>query len=271
MFSKNNKCSNCTMNKKCLWHKKSFLGFNLIQIIVTVAVIAVIAGTILYNEDPEKRIGKARDAQRIQELDAITKAIASYALEYHALPGDLSLASLRNGEKRVLSIAAAKLTCDGQVKDCVVIDDVNFLGKHLPVLPVDPEKSGTTDTGYYITRAENNFGLKVGACQTYDTTKEMVKVANASLPVYVAEAPPVGCGNGVLDAGELCDYTTAATCQYNLDYYTSGIVYDPAQCAEPDGCSSSCNSCLTSCSEYYKNPPGSPCDPGEEGCSPSYE
>lgn len=263
MFSKNNKCSNCTMNKKCLWHKKSFLGFNLIQIIVTVAVIAVIAGTILYNEDPEKRIGKARDAQRIQELDAITKAIASYALEYHALPGDLSLASLGIGEKRVLCSAAAQLTCDGQVKDCVVIDDVNFLGKHLPVLPVDPEKSDVTDTGYYITRADNNFGLVVGACQTYDTQK-MIKLANASLPAYeVLEIPP-SCGNGILEGDELCDYNAAGNkCAFDQGYYIEGLVYDPVACDNnPVGCSASCNSCLRSCTSG----PELPCNPELGDC-----
>jgi hypothetical protein len=254
------------MNKKCLWHKKSFLGFTLIQMVVTVAVLAIIVGTVMYNEDPEKRIGRARDAQRIAELDAITSAIANYELEYHALPASLSIASLGIGEKRVLCSAAASLTCDGQVKDCVVIDDANFLGKHLPVLPVDPEKSATTDTGYYVTRAENNFGLTIGACETYDTTKEMVKVANASLPVYEApEVPPASCGNGVLDAGELCDYTTVSTCPYNTDYYTSDIVFDDNVCDAPVGCGSGCNSCLNSCSVGYKPPPILPCVAGEDG------
>lgn len=252
------------MNKKCLWHKKSFLGFNLIQIIVTVAVVAIIAGTILYNEDPEKRIGQGRDAQRIQELDAITKAIANYELEYHALPSDLSIASLGIGEKRVLCSAPAQLTCGGQTKDCVVVDDANFLGKHLPVLPVDPEKSATTDTGYYISRADNNFGLVVGACETYDTATTLVKLANASLPAYDAPEVPALCGNGILEGDELCDYNSAgAQCAYDQNYYIDGFVYDPVECTNnPVGCSASCNSCLKSCTQG----PELPCIPGEGDC-----
>lgn len=238
------------MNKKCLWHKKSFLGFTLIQMVVTVAVLAIIVGTVMYNEDPEKRIGKGRDAQRIVELDAITSAIANYQLEYHTLPPDLAIASLGIGEKRVLCSSAAQLTCDGQTKDCIVVDDPNFLGKHLPILPVDPGKTGTSDTGYYVTRADNNIGLVVGACQTYDAQK-MIKLANASLPAYEALPPPASCGNGVLEGSELCDYNSAgAKCAFDQGYYIEGLVYDPVACDNnPVGCSASCNSCLKSCVE----------------------
>lgn len=249
MLKLNKNCPNCTMHKKCLWHKKSILGFNLIQIVVTVAVLAMIAGTIMYNEDPEKRIGRARDAQRIQELDAITKAIANYELEYHALPSDLNLPTLGIGEKRVLCSTAASLSCDGQVKDCVVVDDTNFLGKHLPILPVDPNKTDTNDTGYYVTRSENNSGLIIGACENYDTTVTMSILANASLPTYEAlPSPPASCGNGILEAGELCDYNSAGgLCEFARDYYTEGIVYDSGACEAAIGCSSSCNSCLAVC------------------------
>lgn len=255
------------MNKKCLWHKKNFLGFNLIQMVIIIAILAVIIGTVMYNEDPEKRIGRSRDAQRITELDAITAAIANYELEYHALPSDLSIATLGIGEKRVLCSAAAQLSCDGQTKDCVVVSDPNFLGKYLPILPVDPEKSGTTDTGYYITRSSNNTGLVVGACNTYDTSRAMEKTANAILPAYEASAPVPSCGNGVLDTGELCDYNAAGTtCGYNTDYYTQGVVYDENFCDAPVvGCSSSCNSCMNSCS-IGAGGKTFPCNPAEGEC-----
>jgi hypothetical protein len=155
------------------------------------------------------------------------------------------------------------------VKLRCVVDDPNFLGKHLPILPVDPAKSATTDTGYYITRSTNNLGLTVGACETYDTTQEMVKVANATLPAYEApELPPASCGNGLLESGEICDYDSGgATCSYNTDYFIEGIVYDENYCDTPIGCGSSCNSCLNSCSQSSKPPLEVPCVPGEGvGC-----
>lgn len=268
MLKHHKKCPYCTMTKKCLWHRKSFLGFNLIQIIVTVAVLAIIAGTVMYNEDPEKRIGKAHDAQRVQELNAITKAIESYEVDNHAIPGDFSMATLGIGEKVVLCSAAATLSCDGQSNDCLVVDDPNFLGKYLPVLPVDPDKSSEADTGYYVTRSENNTGLVVGACDTYDTSKELKIGVKATLPDYEPPPQPVGCGNGVLDTGELCDYSAAGTtCVYQPDYYTQGIVYDSDYCVSPVGCSSSCNSCLTSCSSSGGGsktlPCAAPCEPLE--------
>lgn len=237
------------MNKKCLWHRKSFLGFNLIEIIITVAILAIIAGTIMYNEDPEKRIGQARDAQRMQELDAIARAVESYELENHALPSDFAIATLGVGERVVLCSAAAQLTCGTQTKNCLVVDDPNFLGKYLPELPVDPTKSTATDTGYYVTRSDNNTALVIGACETYDTSKTSTVVAKASLPTYVPPEQPASCGNGILETGEICDYNSAGTqCAYDTNYYIQGIVYDPVICTNnPIGCSSSCNSCIKAC------------------------
>ncbi|MFA6253390.1 MAG: type II secretion system protein [Patescibacteria group bacterium] len=238
------------MNKKCLWHRKSFLGFNLIEIVITVAVLAIIAGTIMYNEDPEKRIGQARDAQRIQELNTIARAIENYEIENHALPSDFSMATLGVGERIVLCSTAASLTCGTQTKNCLVVDDPNFLGKYLPTLPVDPNKSTATDTGYYVTRADNNSALVVGACDAYDTTKTSAVVVKATLPTYEPLIDPlVSCGNGILEAGEICDYNSAGSqCAYNADHYIQGIVYDPVICKNnPIGCSSSCNSCIKVC------------------------
>lgn len=267
MLKNHKKCPHCTMTKKCLWHKKAFLGFTLIQLVVTVAVLAIIVGTVLYNEDPEKRIGKTMDAQRIQELDAITQAIENYEIDNHTLPGDLSLSTLGIGQKVVLCSAAATLSCDGQSNACAVVDDTDFIGKYLPALPVDPNKSSTADTGYYVTRSENNTGLVVGACDTYSTTSELTKGVKASLPEYQPITPPSNCGNGVLDAGELCDYNAAGnTCDYHTDYYIDGLVYNAEYCDVIAGCSSSCNSCLVNCSSSGK--PGDPVLPCVSPCTP---
>lgn len=194
MFTKKiNKCPRCTMRKKCVWHQ-NVLGFNLIQLVIVIAVAAILTAVIFLNEDPLARIGKAKDAERLQEVKSIVKALELYGLDNNSIPSDFASSTIAVGETYVLCSAAANVTCAGQTRPCLVVDDPNYL-KFLSSLPVDPERTSTADTGYYITRTAENT-IAVGACDTYDADLEISVVSKASLPV---------CGNGVLEPGEVCD------------------------------------------------------------------
>ena len=249
MFSlKKNKCKRCTMHKKCIWHK-NFLGFNLIQLVIVVGVAAIVLLMVLFNEDPVKRVGEARDAERRKEVDSIARAIELYTIDNGSIPSEFSTSTLGFGEKFVICSANGIATCAGQTRGCLVVSSASFLGTKLPELPVDPTKTSTTDTGYYVSRA-NNGAIEVGACDAYDSDSEIKAIAQALLPTYTPPpAPTATCGNGVLEEGESCDYNAeGSVCIYQPNYYINGIVYDSEACGYiPIGCSSSCTSCLQYC------------------------
>lgn len=245
-FTKKDKCPRCTMHKKCIWHR-SILGFTFIELIVVIAIAAVVMTTVLLNEDPEKRIGKARDAERQQSLQSLAKSIELYEVEYGSLPADFSTSTLGMGEKFVLCSTNGTVSCGGMTRGCLVVDDQAFLDK-INTLPVDPTKTSTADTGYYVSRGYDDK-LTVGACNVYDTTKPITLLVKATLPAYTPAPTPPSCGNGVLNTGEACDYNSSGSvCAYNANYYTSGIVYDSAACTNPVGCSADCSACLSQCS-----------------------
>jgi prepilin-type N-terminal cleavage/methylation domain-containing protein len=50
-------------------------GFTLIELIIVIAVIALLAAATFVAVDPAKRIGMARDAQRWSDITAIADAI----------------------------------------------------------------------------------------------------------------------------------------------------------------------------------------------------
>ncbi len=197
LTKKINKCPRCTMRKKCVWHK-NVLGFNLIELIIVVAVAAILMAAIFLNEDPLARVGKAKDAERLQEVQSIAKAIEIYGLDNGSIPSDLNSTNISQGEILVLCSAAGTAECAGHSRECLVVSDANFL-KYLNTLPVDPEKTSTTNTGYYITRTASN-AVKVGACNSYDADLEISVVAKATLPAETST-----CGNGVVEGAEVCD------------------------------------------------------------------
>lgn len=185
------------MHKKCVWHK-NVLGFNLIQLVIVVAIAAILTAVIFLNEDPLARIGKAKDAERLQDIQSLAKAIEIYGIDQHSLPTDLSSADISLGEILVLCSASGTANCDGVARECLVVDDPNFL-KYLKSLPVDPDKNDTTDTGYYVTRSASG-AVQIGACNAYDQNLNISIVARATLP-----APISTCGNGIVEGAEVCD------------------------------------------------------------------
>jgi type II secretory pathway pseudopilin PulG len=173
-------------------------GFTLVQLIVVVAVITVLTATVIFGDNIILRKGKAQNAQRYQDVAAIGKAIEFYQIDNDALPSDLAGANVNTGQKKVLCSSASSLTCDGQTRDCLVVDDTDFLGKYIDTLPVDPEKTADTDTGYYITRTGTGM-MTFGSCTSYDS-ETITYVAKASLATYTTT-----CGDGEVEGAEVCD------------------------------------------------------------------
>src|SRR3989339_1632375 len=56
-------------------------GFTLIELIIVIAVIALLAAATFVAVDPAKRIGEARDAQRWQDITAIADAFMTYVVD----------------------------------------------------------------------------------------------------------------------------------------------------------------------------------------------
>ncbi len=62
-------------------------GFTLLELLVTIALLGVIAAVILRAINPFTQIAKARDAVRKQDVNALARAIQAYHVEnYPALP-----------------------------------------------------------------------------------------------------------------------------------------------------------------------------------------
>jgi len=151
------------MNKK---------GFTLIELIIVIAVIALLAAAVFVAVDPAKRIGEARDAQRWSDVTAVADAIMKYVVDNN---GTFPTSTVSAGTYYVImgdgTTGLSSHVCQNKTADTsegVLLD--NLTTTYLATMPVDPAGSGTygtTNTGYYFMK--NSAGrVTIGACKESD-------------------------------------------------------------------------------------------------------
>jgi len=108
------------------------------------------------------------------------------------------------------------LTCDTSTELCLKIDDADFFTKNITNLPIDPDKSSDSDTGYYLKKDENN-NISIGAC-------EHARGYVYERPQLRATCDAYGggyCWHVASDASHSCDQVCALvdkTCPTNATY-----------------------------------------------------
>ena len=212
----------------------------MIELMVIIVGIGILLAITISYINPLKRIGESRDARRWTDVELLTQAIELYSLDNDQIPSDFSDAVIAVDEKYVICDSADSLICDGDTNDCLVIDDADFLA-YIDTMPIDPGKSSVADTGYYMTREEDQGKIAIGACDSYGS--DLIKIISRA-------AFSVGCGNGVVEEslGEVCDSNQTQVCDNPARYYGGDYVEDGSTCIIYDGwCNSTCTACSSSC------------------------
>ncbi len=139
-------------------------GLTLIMLIITITVFIILSTVVYLWIDPAAIIKDSRDKRRTQDVLMLSNAFTEYSNENQ---GTLPVSGITT-DKKVLCSSASSLTCDTDTETCLVPDST-FFTNNLPVLPVDPEKTDDTDTGYYITKDSSDY-LIIGSCD-YENTE----------------------------------------------------------------------------------------------------
>ena len=159
--------------------KRTFKGFTLIELIIVIAVIALLAAATFVAINPAKRVGDANNARRWSDITAIADAYNAYLVDNAGAhptttPSPTSgmtyaIASSTGGgagDFDNCTAASGNPTSTGALINLGALVTNGYIG----AIPLDPSyvSADGYDTGYYFYR-ESTGKMIVGACETYNT------------------------------------------------------------------------------------------------------
>lgn len=129
--------------------RQSQSGFTLLEVLLVVAIIAILAGIVIIAINPGKNLGDSRNSQRSADVNTIINGVYQYALD-------------TNGTIPTSVTTTPTEVCATGAASCTGLVDLGVLtasGKYLVSIPKDPQcptGCATNGTGYRIAKDANN-------------------------------------------------------------------------------------------------------------------
>ena len=123
-------------------------GFTLLEVLLVVAIIAILAGIVIIAINPGKNLGDTRNSQRQADVTTILNGVYQYSLDNNGtLPAGITTTATE-----ICATGAA--SCTGLVD----LSTVTANEKYLTAMPKDPQCTtacATNGTGYKILKTAN--------------------------------------------------------------------------------------------------------------------
>ena len=146
-------------------------GFTLLEILLVVALIAILAGIIIVAINPSKQLADGRNTQRAADVNTIINAVYQYAIDNNgAMPTSIPTSSTCPGTG--LSEICKK---DAACSNLVDLETTLLASsKYLVSIPFDPRYSTDNGTGYFIVRTSDN---RIIVCATHAENNVTINIS----------------------------------------------------------------------------------------------
>ena len=190
-----------------LSRKQSSSGFTLLEVLLVIALIAILAGIIIVAINPAKQLASARNTDRMSDIRQIDSAINQYYIDNFEFPATLpsSLTEICN------TGSLSDSTVDINDVLCTTNDLVNLsalVPDYIVAIPVDPQGGNNfaflnkiIPTAYAVATEGTGYSIMKNANNRITTQAD-----NAELNQTIAIGPDAAGGSSTLGDGLVAHY-----------------------------------------------------------------
>ncbi|MCK5027465.1 MAG: type II secretion system protein [Candidatus Pacebacteria bacterium] len=136
-------------------------GFTLIEVLLVIALIAILAGITIVAINPARQYGNAANAERQSHVNTILNAIHQYAVDNSGIiPTTIPAATVCTSTVSTYAICPTGSACTTGVNLSVLTASETYMIS----IPLNPGYSTATNTGYNVTQSING---RVTVCAPY--------------------------------------------------------------------------------------------------------
>lgn len=139
-------------------------GFTLIELIIVIAIIAILAAAIFVAIDPARRLHESRNARRSSDIATILDAIKTYQADNQGTHY-ADIENLAVGTYYQIGTAGngCAITCGLENTDGDCVNLYGLGSNYLADVPRDPKSGTNLQTGYALSK-DTNGAITVQAC-----------------------------------------------------------------------------------------------------------
>lgn len=139
-------------------------AFTLVELLIVIAIIAVLAAAIFVAVDPARRLHESRNAVRSSDVTTILEAVKKYQVDNDGAHYS-TVDALTAGQYSVVGTdtSGCNSNCTAQTTQTSCVDLSGIGSNYLSEVPSDPSSGSDGFTDYYLS-IDSNGAITVGAC-----------------------------------------------------------------------------------------------------------
>ena len=151
---------------------KAKKGFTLIEILLVVAILAILAGIVILAVNPQKQLLDAHNAQRKADVNTILSGVYQYSVDNKGvMPGG----NIPTAPTAAIEICTSAVSATCTTATLADLSTLISSQTYLTAIPVDPAGNVTNGAGYTIQKTANGritvAAPAVGGYSAYSATK----------------------------------------------------------------------------------------------------